>query len=289
MSISQQVDDAKFLAQNNRHLGALTTLMLAVAASSRLCFPKGTKSIDNPTEIMGDREAFTQFLGGRIKTILFTDPSRPQSGPQYGTSGISVSFKGKQYDVAFLLYKYYRCELVHEAELPQDVEFIPPDPSHFGVPIGRGQLGVTISGGDKLVFDYGFIDLLVKAVVEAPCNGVEFGIDHFQLVEKSNVAEADFRTSMIDKYGITPGRLFEMKDAARLITPELINASEDIIVTYAFWKLVISGAIQRATIGAFEDRHLTDRDGHLSSKGLALLREIAGNYTWSIEKLTGTN
>ena len=44
MSVRQQVEDAKVLAQNGRHVGALTNLMLAVAASARKCFPKGVVS-----------------------------------------------------------------------------------------------------------------------------------------------------------------------------------------------------------------------------------------------------
>lgn len=72
MSIRQQVEDARFLAQHGRHLGALTNLMLAVAASSRKTFSKGTKSIEQPNEVMEDREAFTLFLGGRIRRLLFS-------------------------------------------------------------------------------------------------------------------------------------------------------------------------------------------------------------------------
>jgi hypothetical protein len=62
MSIRQQVEDGTFLAKNGRHLGALTILLVAIAASARKCFPKGTKSFENPAESMGDREAFTVSL-----------------------------------------------------------------------------------------------------------------------------------------------------------------------------------------------------------------------------------
>src|SRR5262245_48988787 len=99
MSILQQIEDAKFLAQNRRYLGALTNVMLAVAASSRKCFPKGTLSLEKPTELMGDREAFTLFLGGRIRKVLFGD----HGGPDYGNSGIDVGFKGRTYGLAYLL------------------------------------------------------------------------------------------------------------------------------------------------------------------------------------------
>lgn len=122
MSIKEQVEDALFLSQNGRHVGALTNLMLAIAASSRKTFPRGAKSREEPSKEMGDGEAFTLFLGGRIRKILFGD----YGGPDIGNSGISVGFRGKQYDVAYILYKFYRCELVHNGELPEDIEFQPP-------------------------------------------------------------------------------------------------------------------------------------------------------------------
>lgn len=100
MTIREQVEDASFLAQNGRYVGALTTLMLAVAASARRTFPKGTKSREKPKEEMSDREAFTMFLGGRIRNILLCD----FGAPEQGTSGISVGFRGAQYDVAYVLY-----------------------------------------------------------------------------------------------------------------------------------------------------------------------------------------
>ena len=63
MSIKQQIDDAIFLAKNGRHQGALTVLMLAVAASSRKTFPKKkSKSIADPSKVISDREAFTLLL-----------------------------------------------------------------------------------------------------------------------------------------------------------------------------------------------------------------------------------
>src|SRR5256885_6365951 len=122
MTVRQQVEDATFLAEHGRHVGALTMLLLAVAASSRRTFPKGTRSLKNPKEEMSDPEAFTCFLGGRIRKILFGD----FGGPDHGHSGVSVGFRGQQHDVAYVLYKFYRCELVHDGELPEDVEFTSP-------------------------------------------------------------------------------------------------------------------------------------------------------------------
>ena len=62
MSIKAQVEDALFLSHNGRYVGALTNLTLAIAASSRKIFPQGTKSKEDSSKEMGDREAFTLFL-----------------------------------------------------------------------------------------------------------------------------------------------------------------------------------------------------------------------------------
>jgi hypothetical protein len=164
MSIREQVEDATFLAQHRLYVGALTTLMLAVAASSRRTFPRGTKSVKKPTEDMSDMEAFTLFLGGRIRKLLLGN----SGGPEEGDSGLSVGFRGKQYDVAYILYKFYRCELVHNGELPEDVEFTESQASAGAdLRVRNRDLRVSISVEEKIVFDHGWIDLLVDAVANA--------------------------------------------------------------------------------------------------------------------------
>jgi hypothetical protein len=272
MSIRQQVEDATFLAQNGRHLGALTNLMVAVAASARKCLPKGTKSLEKPAEPMGDREAFTLFLGGRIRRLLFGN----YGSQEYGDSGISVGFKGRQYDIAYVLYKFYRCELVHEGELPEDVEFEPRDCA--GGVKDRNNLSVSISTGNKMILDHGWIDLLVGAIVNARCNGAEFGIKHFDLVTKPNVDEPNFELSTVAKYQISPGRFQILKHAVRLISPDVIDASDDAQLTDRFFELVNSGEINSGAITGLSGRGLTDRAGWLQPKGIAVLREIAATH-----------
>jgi hypothetical protein len=222
MSIRQQVEDAAFLAQNGRHLGALTNLMLAVAASSRRTFPKGVKSLESPGEPMSDREAFTQFLGGRIRRLLFGS----YGSPEFGNSGISVGFKGKQYDVAYILYKFYRCELVHEGALPEGVEFLVPQKEH-DISIDQQGLRVSISVGEKMALDHGWIDLLIQAVAQARCNGSEFGIAHFELIPSVAATEAEIEASLVAKYDMTPGRFQILREVVRLIAPKTIEASDD--------------------------------------------------------------
>lgn len=273
MSIREQVDDATFLAQNGRHLGALTILMLAIAASAKRRFPRGTKSLEIPANEMGDREAFTLFLGGRIREILLGE----YLGPDYGGSGISVNFRGQQHEVAYILYKFYRCELVHEGELPGDVEFsLSREPHATG--LSRANRGVSISGGDRMVLGDGWIDLLIEALVQAPCNGPEFGIKHYKLQPAPNVDADTFLNSTIAKYGTTRGRFYILRSAVRLISPKAITEGADREVADFFDQLVASGAINGGAITGLRFHGFTDRAGRLQPRGLEMIREIAAAY-----------
>lgn len=273
MSIRQQVEDAAFLAQNGRHLGALTNLMLAVAASSRKTFPKGTKSLENPSEPMSDREAFTQFLGGRIRRLLFGS----YGSPEFGNSGISVGFKGKQYDVAYILYKFYRCELVHEGELPEDVEFSAPQ-KEYGLSIGQQGLSVSISAGERMVLDHGWIDLMIRAVAQARCNGSEFGIAHFELLPIGKAIEADIESKFVTKYDMTPGRFQILREVVRLVTPKTIEASDDSELNSHFSALLESGQISGGAVTGLASRGLATYEGSLLPEGLSAIRDVAASY-----------
>lgn len=274
MTIREQVQDASFLAQHGRYIGALTTLMLAIAASSRRTFPKGIKSRKEPKKEMSDPEAFTLFLGGRIRKILFGD----FGGPDEGTSGISVGFRGKEHDIALILYKYYRCELVHDGELPEDVEFIVARQPASGLTVGNRDLQVSISAGDKLALDHGWIDLLVDAVTNARCNGVEFGIQHFDLIPLAGTDDSEILTSLVAKYGTSPGRVQILKHAVRRISPTSILEDSNGAIKEQFRKLVESQEINGGAITGLSGHDFTDRLGNLQQRGLELLREIAAGY-----------
>lgn len=274
MSINQQVEDAAFLAENERYLGALTNLMLAVAASSRKTFPKGkTKSLEDPTKKMGDREAFTLFVGGRIRKILFGD----FGGPDIGNSGISVNFKGKQHDVAYILYKYYRCELVHEGELPEDIEFSAPSTDQ-NLSVSNGGVNVSIGCGNTMVLDYGWIDLLINAVVYARCNGKIFDIEHFDLVPTAGVSEEEHCNLMVQDYGITPGRYQILKEATRHITPSSVVNDDERLLIKKFSELLSKNIINGGAITGLSSHALSDRDGKLLPKGLEILKKIGAVY-----------
>jgi hypothetical protein len=223
---------------------------------------------------MSDREAFTLFLGGRIRKILFGDFGAADEG----TSGISVGFRKAQHDVAFILYKYYRCELVHDGELPEDVEFSAAKQPSAGLNIGNRGLQVSISTGNKMVLDHGWIDLLRVAVTNARCNGAEFGIQHFDLVPMPGVDEATFLASLVEKYETTPGRVQILKHAVRKLSPDSIANATDGAITKSFSTLVESQEINGGVITGLRSHGFTNDQSVLHQRGIELLRDITSRY-----------
>ncbi|EKA6056037.1 hypothetical protein OLZ71_003316 [Vibrio parahaemolyticus] len=274
MSIKQQIDDAIFLAENQRYLGALTNLLLAVAASSRKVFPwKEAKSIKKPKEDMRDNEAFKLFLGGRLRKLVSGD----FGGPDIGTSGINVNFNGKLIDLETILYEYYRCGLVHNGELPDDIEFNPPS-QNKSVVFSEFGASVSVTKTNKIVLEHEWIDLLVKVVTGARCNGELFGVEHFDLELKDGFEKDAHEEEINQKHDLEHGVYFLMKDAIRHITPEKINTSDDSLIKSYFSELVEQNVINGGAVYGFFTMEITDRDGNLQQKGIDIIKDISSAY-----------
>jgi hypothetical protein len=135
MSIRARIEEAMFLWKHGRVDGAFLNALVAVAATSRRRYPKATYP--------SDRAAFEQFL---------TDAH---------TVRISVEYRGEHQAVEHILYKWLRCQLLHEGELPPDIKFMPDvDPNSMLVRAGGPPEYV-------LKMSYGWFDYLVASVVQA--------------------------------------------------------------------------------------------------------------------------
>ncbi|WP_223533461.1 hypothetical protein [Pseudomonas sp. GL-RE-20] len=272
MNIKQHVSDARFLIESGRFLGALTVLTVAVAGSSKKVFPRGTKSRENPQKIMSDGEAFKLFLGARIRRIL----NNVHKDPEFGESGFSVVWPTETKTIESILYHHYRCELVHEAKLPQGIEFVKEraDASSFS----NNGVSVGLRAFEKgIVLDYGWLDVLEKAVVEAPCNGEEFGIKHYKLVANVGVDEVKFVSEIIAKYNASQARVNTFKNSVRLLSHDSILSSNDNELIGLFLARVRAGEI--SGVARLASRGLADTEGRLQPSGLAMLRDIAGAYS----------
>lgn len=134
MSIRLRVNDALFLWKNDRSEGAFLSALIAVAATARKRYPELT-----------DRDAFEQFL------------------VDAHTVRISIEYRGEVHPVEHIIYKWLRCELVHEGAVPVDIEFIPDE--------GPG-LSLRAGGAPEYVLklSHGWFHHLVNAAVTAPEN-----------------------------------------------------------------------------------------------------------------------
>jgi hypothetical protein len=139
MSIRRHIEDARFLWKAGRRESAMLLAVVAVAATARK---------EQPTA--KDREAF-EALAKRIRPY-----------------GLSIHYRGEMRSIEEILYKWLRCVLVHEADWPADINFIPnPAP---------GQSTVRAAGGDENVLQLSenWFDDIVHIVVHSPANVDEF-------------------------------------------------------------------------------------------------------------------
>jgi hypothetical protein len=107
--IRERVRDARMLWEADRREGAFLLALVSVAVRAKLEHP----------EMDGDRARFEEFIRSRL-------------GPR-----ISVEFRGRLEPLERVFYKWMRCELVHGAGLPVDVQFVDPaDPRELSVRAG---------------------------------------------------------------------------------------------------------------------------------------------------------
>jgi len=141
MTIRARLDDARLLWKEGRHEGALLSVLIAIAATSKRRYGQ-----------LGDGEAFRKFVRDEFETV-------------FGISvkdSFNVDFRGTSMPMENLLYKFVRCELSHEAALPADVVFEP-----------NAELAIRTQG-NRMVFAGPWADRLASAVVLSPENADEF-------------------------------------------------------------------------------------------------------------------
>ena len=141
MSVKDRIIDAQLLYANGRKEGALLSILVAVAATARKRYPVGSKA---------DGDAFTSFLAEELPKVI-------------RVKHFNVKFRNEMILLQVLLYKFIRCNLAHEAELPEDIKFEESD-------------GLSVSVDDDCItFSDRLIDVLATVVSNAEENSNEFG------------------------------------------------------------------------------------------------------------------
>lgn len=303
MSILSQVEDAKFLRDNGRYLGSLSILMLAIAASAKRKYPEGTQSIRTPLDKNGgwqkmlDGESFELFLGRELKRII-NDPINP---PATDSSSFSLPYNGQQTTIERILYKFYRCALVHEGQLQDDIKFVAQKLPNMGgltvlntanpvnpyvSPYYTASIGLDTQGA--VVMTYGWLDIFTQAVTEASVNEDIFGLHiPYLLPIDATLDEQTFRDELYPLLGLEPcpdgslpiSSFFNiMKLIIRGIGPERIRGANNGQIQQLFQTdgSHFSGA-DGAFTGIRNDGLLTD-NYQLTAKGLQIIRFMAEKY-----------
>jgi hypothetical protein len=135
VGVAERVEDAVLLWQNGRHKGALLMALVAVAATARRRYATRAR--------VGDREPFERFLQSARSVRL------------------DVEFRGELQPIEHIFYKWFRCELVHEGDVPYDIDFIDSE-----------ALEVRAGGAPEYVLKVsnGWFNHFIGAVVTAPEN-----------------------------------------------------------------------------------------------------------------------
>ena len=105
--ICARVNDARLLWNHGRREGAFLNALIAVAALSRQLYPA-------PKDREAFEKCFADFRGTRI----------------------GVEFRGECHQIEHIFYKWMRCNLVHEAELPPDIQFAEDEADRMSVRAG---------------------------------------------------------------------------------------------------------------------------------------------------------
>ena len=142
MSIKERINDADILFKLERKEGALLLVLVAVAATSRKRYPK--------SEITRDNQAFKKFVSEEM--------SKYAPGWKEDTK-VQINFRGRPLWMPHALYKFIRCNLAHEAELPEYISF-------------KGEKGfnVTVLNNEQLIISDAIFHYLKKIVIDAPEN-----------------------------------------------------------------------------------------------------------------------
>ncbi len=149
MSIRARIEDAQALYRIGRRDGAILSILVAVAATSKKRYP---------AEIgFGDKQSFVKFVDEEMHNII---------EGAVGRSGIYIqptfTYYGKRMTLAEILYKYVRCNLAHEGRMPDSIRFEP-----------RASLYLHIAD-EEAVLSENLLNGLIHAVVKAPENAEEF-------------------------------------------------------------------------------------------------------------------
>ncbi|CAI1583297.1 Uncharacterised protein [Serratia marcescens] len=274
MSIKELADDALYLKNNGKYNSALSLMCLAIAGSSRLMYPSGTKSVSNKNDSMRDNEAFKICLNIMLsKVVLGCRDEIPQS-PDI----TRFDFRGKESSLSAVLYEHYRCNLIHEASLPSYI--------HFVEEIEESKVNLTLNNctfgtyRDEAYLSYEWIDFLYDGLALLFCNASEFGVEHYDLVLRDGSDKKSFIDQICSKFDVSFGRVEYFMHYLNIdknyerdfnkVTSQQISAE--------FEELVREGVFTGVHRTPFRSQGIIDLEHQFTEKGMNLIKEMSGKF-----------
>ncbi|EPN1636176.1 hypothetical protein ACTV10_001468 [Cronobacter sakazakii] len=221
--IRTRIEDADFLVANGRYESALLLLLTAIDGSAAKIFPKGYPSIDNPlpnrkgkVTDMSTKERYKRFLGVRLRQVL----GHMLQDDAYFSK--EITHRGDAFDKPVdMIYEVFRCNDVHEAHIPDELHYV-YDPSATS-----NDMCITFNG-DEIRFSKGFLSLLRKIVVDAPCNTREFGRITFSL-KPIELSKNDLIEKLSEKHAISYPRIRLLLNLVELVGPESYEMNDEVL------------------------------------------------------------
>ncbi|NHN84317.1 hypothetical protein GOB93_06610 [Acetobacter musti] len=231
--IKNLIETADRQIQYKEYKTALILIIIAVAASSKKMFPHGTRSLDlsstksgSKRPLMPDNECFTRFLESRLGR-LGDKPCNPviqEDGTHNRLNDDGTrnpNLPAMWGPLATLIYKEIRCPIIHEGWIAADLECIDTLSDLSGL------TSIQIKNG-KIVLQRGLLSALRTTVIDAPCNGIEFGKEFWRLISSEGKTPHQMFNdgihfiNMLDKIGVVgyPGRAFILANFLEKIGPE---------------------------------------------------------------------
>ncbi|MFH1537307.1 MAG: hypothetical protein ABID45_04925 [Patescibacteria group bacterium] len=149
-NIKKRLHASEILKQHKKDEDALILLLVAVAGISRKLYPSSEHN---------DSDAFPWTLARLV---------RPYTNIHVKTNlwpllGIGISYEGKTQALEKVIYKAFRCNLIHEAELSADSQIIPGN---------RLTLVVNTPDGKAITLTKRWFEVLEEAVKKYVNEGI---------------------------------------------------------------------------------------------------------------------
>lgn len=256
MTIRKRIDEASALMANGFDEAALIITLVAIAAASRKAYPKSIVQFDGV--------AFQTYLDERLADRRVA---------------IGGERQGKIMSISESLYKEFRCNLIHEAELPESVS------------LGPAAGGLTVSQKEGvLTLSREWLQLLVDVVIHDPnlrpiFDNVRRKGAH-DLAYLGDEPENSFKDTFIARFSLSPGRLTILQRFIATVGVEVLGQMNQEAIRALWDEKVINspnnfGLSEGCLSGLVHSPFASSSDathGRITPQGLEALAVLIDNY-----------